>query len=306
MKILVTGAAGLLGGRLATLLAARGFAVVAARHQAPTPPGLPVLALDLADQAALEARLDQARPDAVLHAAVLGRADDCERRPDLATEINARLPGRLAAACRSRGIRLVGLSTDLVFGGERALSDEGTAPAPLGVYGRTKLAGEQALLSADPAAAVVRVALVAGRGYGPRGTASESIAWALREGRTVRLFADEYRTPVDPPSVADGVALLLEQGAAGLFHLGGPERLSRLELGLRVARVLGLPSRGIESTLQADYPGPDRRPPDTSLDSARARQLLGWKPRGLDQALRASRPEPDRSLRTERSPGPGT
>ena len=293
MKVLVTGAAGLLGGRLATLLAARGFEVVAGCREAAPPPGLPALVLDLTDQAALEAALDEVGPDAVVHAAVLSRGDECERRPDLATELNARLPGRLAAACRPRGIRLVGLSTDLVFGGERALSDERSAPAPLGIYGRTKLEGEQALLSADPSAAVARVALVAGRGHGPRGTASESVAWALREGRTVRLFADEYRTPVDAESVAEGVALLLERGGAGLFHLGGPERLSRLELGLRVARALGLPSRGIESALQADYRGPDRRPADTSLDSARARRELGWKPVGLDRALRASRPDPD-------------
>jgi len=293
VKVLVTGAAGLLGGRLATLLAARGFEVVAGCREAAPPPGLPVLVLDLTDQAALEAALDEVGPDAVVHAAVLSRGDECERRPDLATELNARLPGRLAAACRPRGIRLVGLSTDLVFGGERALSDERSAPAPLGIYGRTKLEGEQALLSADPSAAVARVALVAGRGHGPRGPASESVAWALREGRTVRLFADEYRTPVDAESVAEGVALLLERGGAGLFHLGGPERLSRLELGLRVARALGLPSRGIESALQADYRGPDRRPADTSLDSARARRELGWKPVGLDRALRASRPDPD-------------
>lgn len=293
MKVLVTGAAGLLGGRLATLLAARGFEVAAVRREAAPPPGLRVLGLDLTVEAALEAALDEERPDAVVHAAVLSRADECERRPDLASELNARLPGRLAAACRPRGIRLVGLSTDLVFGGDRAFADERTEPAPLGVYGRTKLEGEEALLSADPSAAVARVALVAGRGHGPRGTASESVAWALGEGRAVRLFADEYRTPVDAESVAGGVALLLERGGAGLFHLGGPERLSRLELGLRVARALGLPSRGIESALQADYQGPDRRPADTSLDSARARRELGWKPMGLDRALRASRSDPD-------------
>jgi dTDP-4-dehydrorhamnose reductase len=292
LKVFVTGAAGLLGGRLAAVLQARGFEVVATRRSTAPPPGLRALALELTDGAAVEAALDRERPDALVHAAVLGRADECERRPDLATELNARLPGRLAAACRPRGIRLVGLSTDLVFGGDRALSDERITPAPLGVYGRTKLEGEDALLSGDPSAAVARVALVVGRGHGPRGTASESVAWALGAGGTVRLFADEYRTPVDPESVAGGVALLLERGGAGIFHLGGPERLSRLELGLRVARALGLPSRGIESAPQAHYPGPDPRPADTSLDSRRARQELGWRPEGLDRALRASRPRP--------------
>ena len=290
--MLVTGAAGLLGGRVASLLAAHGFEVVAVRREAAPPPGLRALALDLTDPGALEAALEAERPDSVVHAAVLSRADECERRPDLATELNARLPGRLAAACRRRRVRLVGLSTDLVFGGERAFSDTRATPSPLSVYGRTKLEGEDALLSADPSAAVARVALVAGRGHGPRGTASEGVAWALRAGRPVWLFEDEYRTPVDPESVAAGVALLLEQGGSGLFHLGGPERLSRLELGLRVARALGLPSRGIQAARQADHQGPDRRPADTSLDSARARRELGWKPRSLDVALRASRPAP--------------
>jgi dTDP-4-dehydrorhamnose reductase len=292
VKVLVTGAAGLLGGRLAVLLAARGFEVRAARHRAAPPSGLTVVDLDLCDGAALAAVLDREKPDAVVHAAVLGRADVCERDPERATEINARVPGRVAAACRPRRVRVVGLSTDLVFGGERALSDERTAPSPLSVYGRTKLEGEDALLGADPSAAVARIALVCGRGYGPRGSASEGVAWGLAEGGTVSLFADEYRTPVDAESVAAGVALLLERGGSGLFHLGGPERLSRLELGLRVAQVLGLSSRGIRAARQADYPGPDRRPADTSLDSGRARRELGWKPLGLDAAVRASRPRP--------------
>ena len=86
---------------------------------------------------------------------------------------------------------------DLVFGGDRAFSDERTGTGPLGVYGRTKREGEEALLASDPTAAVIRVALVAGRGHGARGTVSEGVAWALQMGRTVRLFADEYRTPVD-------------------------------------------------------------------------------------------------------------
>ena len=115
---------------------------------------------------------------------------------------------------------------------------------------------------------------------------------ALRARRTVRLFADEFRTPIDADSVAAAVALLLERGGAGRFHLGGPERLSRLELGHRVARVLGLAPEGIEAGFQASYPGPDPRPADTSLDSSRARRELRWSPRPLDEALRGTRPEP--------------
>jgi dTDP-4-dehydrorhamnose reductase len=289
VRVLVTGAGGLLGGELAMLLAARGLDVVAIWRRTPPPVGLRSIVVELTDRGALERTLEEEKPDAVVHAAVISRTDECEREPAVAEAVNARLPAHLAAACRSRGLRLVGLSTDLVLGGDRAFSDEETPPGPVSVYGRTKLAGEEALLEADPTAAVARVALVVGRGHGPRPTASEAVVWALREGHRPRLYQDEYRTPVDAASVADAVARLLTRGGAGRFHLGGSERLSRLSLGRRVARVLGLPSQGIEAGLQADHPGPDRRPPDTSLDSRRARSELDWSPRPLDVALAESR-----------------
>jgi dTDP-4-dehydrorhamnose reductase len=292
VRVLVTGAGGLLGGRLATLLAAHGLDVVAAWRRAPPPAGLHSIVVELADRAALEHALDAEKPDAVVHSAVLSGADECERHPALAEAMNTRVPADLAAACRSRAMRLVGLSTDLVFGGDRAFSDEGTPPAPTSVYGRTKLAGEEALLGTDPSAAVARLPLVVGQGHGLRATASEAVAWALREGRSLRLYDDEHRTPTDAASIAEALLRLLERGGTGRFHLGGPERLSRLALGRRVAAVLGLPLDRIEPGRQADHPGPDRRPPDTSLDSTRAHLELGWTPRPLDVALAESRRQP--------------
>jgi dTDP-4-dehydrorhamnose reductase len=195
--------------------------------------------------------------------------------------------------CRARSLRLVALSTDLVFGGDKAFVREDDPPAPLSVYGRTKRAGEEAVLRELPAAAVARIALVYGRGHGARATSSESVAWSLREGRPVTLFADEYRTPVDAGSVADAVARLLRRPGAGLYHLGGPERLSRLELGLRVAGVLGLDPSPIVASRQDEHRAPEARPKDVSLDSGRARRELGWEPRPVDEAIREGRPAPD-------------
>ena len=202
------------------------------------------------------------------------------------------MPGTLGRLCRERALRLVALSTDLVFRGGRAFVREDDTPAPLSVYGRTKLAGEEAVLAACPSAAVVRIALTLGRGHGARGTSTESVAWALGAGRAVQLFTDEYRTPVDPESVADALARLLERGGSGRYHLGGPERLSRHDLGLRVARALGLPESGITAALQSDHEGPDPRAADVSLDSTRARRELGWEPRPIDEAIRESRMAP--------------
>ena len=287
--MLVTGAGGLLGGRLAELLHGRGLEVLAAHRRSIPPPGPRPVLVELTDEEALARLLDASRPDAVVHAAAIGRSNRCEERPDEAERVNARLPGTLARECRERGLRLVALSTDLVFGGDRSYLREEDPPGPLGVYGRTKLAGEEAVLSDCPGAAVVRVALILGRGHGARATSTESVARALLGGQAVRLFTDEHRTPVDPESVADAVLRLLECPAAGRFHLGGPERISRYDLGLRVAGLLGLPGGGIVAGRQADHAGPDRRAADVSLDSGRARRELGWEPRPIDEAIRESR-----------------
>jgi dTDP-4-dehydrorhamnose reductase len=248
--------------------------------------------VELTDEDALARLLDSARPEAVVHAAAIGRAGRCQERPDEAHRVNAVLPGTLGRLCRERGLRLVALSTDLVFRGDRASVREDDAPGPLSVYGRTKLLGEEAVLAACPSAAVARVALTLGRGHGARGTSTESVLWALRKGDPVRLFTDEYRTPVDPESVADALLRLLERGGSGRFHLGGPERLSRHELGLRVARAFGLPDAAIVPSLQADHAGPDPRAADVSLDPTRARRELGWEPRPIEEAIRESRAEP--------------
>jgi dTDP-4-dehydrorhamnose reductase len=115
------------------------------------------------------------------------------------------------------------------------------------------------------------------------------VAWALRAGSGVRLFTDQYRTPVDATSVAGALLALLRVGGEGRYHLGGPERVSRHELGLRVADNLGLSAAGIEAVSQAEVSIGAARPADVSLDSSRARRELGFAPRALEEAIREGR-----------------
>lgn len=291
-RVLVTGAAGLLGGRVAALVARR-FDVVAARHRTAPPAGLAEVELDLLDPASLAAALERSRCDAVVHCAAQSNPDRSEAEPEPARRLNAEATADLARACHRRGLRLVALSTDLVFAGDRSFVREEDATGPPLVYGRTKLDGEVAALAEAPDTAVLRVALVAGRGHGSKGTSTESVAWALRAARPLRLYTDQMRTPVDSASVADAVVRALERPVSGRFHLGGPERVSRYELGLRVAAVLGLSAEAIAPVTTAEMPQAGRRPLDTSLDISRARRELGWEPRGLDEAIRDGRPAPD-------------
>jgi len=295
VRVLVTGAGGLVGGRLATLLG-RHHHVTSARHLTPGPAGLPEVPFDLQSQPSIEAAVEHARPDAVVHSAALANADVCEAQPALAERLNVRGSESLAAVCHARGVRLVALSTDLVLGGDQPWADEIRRACPLITYGRTKLEAEAAVLGRAPGSAVARLAIVLGRGFGRRPTASEAIAWAIRGKRRLRLFTDQFRTPVDLESVGAAIESLLAMRDAGVYNLGGPERLSRHELGLRVASALRLPADLIEPGLQAESATGAARPADVSLDSSRAARELGFAPRGLNEAIADGRPGPEAPL----------
>jgi dTDP-4-dehydrorhamnose reductase len=291
MRLLITGAAGLLGGRLAECLASR-FTLLAGYHRTTPPPGLTACRVDVTSESELHAVVARVRPDAIVHSAAIADADRCERAPEDAERVNVEASQTIARLCRKAGIRLVALSTDLVFEGNQAPYGVSSPAHASLVYGQTKLAGEEAILHECPDAAVARVALVVGRGFGPRATASEAIAWRLAAGQSLRLFGDQYRSPIAADSVADAIARLVAGEHAGRFHLGGCERVSRFELGLRVAGVLGLPSSTIERVRQADSLLGAPRPGDVSLDSSRAERELGWAPLPLDEAIRQGRPKP--------------
>jgi dTDP-4-dehydrorhamnose reductase len=288
MRLLITGASGLLGGRLAECFA-QSFEVIAGHSLGAPPIGLPARRFDITSLTEVRSALEAVEPEAVLHGAALADADRCQREPGLAEAVNVTASETLARLCQAAGVRLVALSTDLVFDGRTGHYGEDARATPLLVYGRTKLAGEDAILREAPGAAIARVALVVGRGFGSRPTASEAVAWRLAAGQPVRLFTNQYRSPVDPESLASALAALLRGTQTGRFHLGGRERVSRWELGLRVARQCGLCIDLIEPVTRAAAAHGAPRPPDVSLESSRAERELGWQPRPLDEAILCGR-----------------
>ncbi len=288
MRILVTGAGGLLGGRLASLMAARHEVTGLVRIK-PGPTGLATRSMDLSDASATSKALRSIQPQVVIHCAALADVETCEHDPPLARRENVTAAGNVARGCRDLGARLIFISTDLVFDGTTEFADEDRPPRPIMEYGRSKLRGEAAAIAEAPSCVILRVALVQGCGHGPRKTASESIAGRLRRWETVTLYDDEWRTPVDPESVAQAVEVVAQSGGrAGIYHLAGAERLSRFDFGQRVAATLGLNAALLIRASQSSHRGAPR-PRDVSLDIARAQRDLGYAPRSLESGIRESR-----------------
>jgi dTDP-4-dehydrorhamnose reductase len=294
--LLVSGAAGFLGDALCRELLARGRRVVGtSRDGAGQPPGVEPVALELGDGGRAGAELvRRLRPEAVLHLAAMADADACARDPAGAQRVNADATGALARAAAEVGARFVYTSTDLVFDGTRAPYHEDDPTAPLGPYMATKAKGEEQALAASPAALVVRVALLYGLRRGRRGCFTDQLARRLAAGEEVRLFTDQWRTPLFVDDAATFLALLLERGAAGRVHLAGPERVSRHEHGLALARALGLDASRCVPSRMADLATLSPRPADASLRIERLVALCGRAPSGVAEACArlASNPPP--------------
>lgn len=285
--LLVTGASGFLGGVLVRLAQAQ-WRVQGTYYRQPVAiPGAICQRLDLTDAEAVAVWFRQWSPDGVIHTAALSLPNRCEQHPDLSYAVNVRASETLATLCRDRGIPLVFTSTEQVFDGQAAPYDETRLPNPINTYGRHKLEAEQRLWAIYPDATLCRVPLLYGP-PSPGGTCFlQEFLSRWRAGQTLSLFTDEYRTPAYVEDVAAGLLLALDH-AGILLHLGGPERLSRYEFGLRMAEVFGLDARLITPCRQSAVVMAAPRPADVSANSQRA-WALGYRPRGITAGLQAVR-----------------
>jgi dTDP-4-dehydrorhamnose reductase len=278
MRLLLTGASGQLGGYLLRECRAREESVIAwsGRRQGELS-GYPLRPVDLADPDAVAAAFHEARPDVVVHSAALATVSACHRDPVQAEQINTRGSAVLAELADRAKVRLLHVSTDMVFDGERGGYCEDDEVRPVSVYGRTKAAGERAVL-ACPRNLVVRVSLLFGPTRIGRPTFFDEQVAALREGRPISLFHDEWRTPLSLLVAARGLLALAGSDYTGLLHLGGSERLSRLEMGQRLAAFLRCDPAAIVSTSRMSAVAAGPRPRDLSLDSSRWRHLAPEQP----------------------------
>ncbi len=252
----------------------------------PRPEGGRTVPVDLLDPAAVAQLMGSLAPQRLVHAAALTHVATAYRDPQRAHRVNVEITRTLAALAARHGSRFVLLSTDMVFDGEAAPYAEDHTPRPSSVYGRTKLAAEEAALTTPGANAVVlRVPLLYGLPAVERATTFRALVDALLARKPVQLFEDEVRTPLWLEDAARAVRHVADSELTGVVHAGGPESLNRLQMGQLLAEALGIPDARLESTSRLAAPDSEPRPRDLSLSSQRYRQHFGSPGLPMAQAL---------------------
>jgi dTDP-4-dehydrorhamnose reductase len=281
MTILVTGG----NGQLASALAEQGGARV---HRVGRPD------LDFDQLETVDAVFRAAAPDLVVNAAAYTAVDAAEAGAEAAYRANRDGPGRLAALCAEAGVPLIHISTDYVFDGMKGAPYLESDPvSPQGVYGASKLAGEQAVMETPAQTVILRTSWV----YAPRGkNFVRTMLGAARKTNKLRVVADQKGCPTTAEDLAAAVLSVAERLAQGwqpdyrgIFHAAGSGWTTWHGLAVAVfdeAARYGAPVPEVAAIATADWPTPARRPPDSRLDCTRLSDVFGVRLPDWRDALR--------------------
>jgi len=284
MRILVTGVSGLLGLNLA-LQAARDHQVTGVAYAHPLR-GAPfaLRTCDLADAGQVAALFQELQPEAVIHCAAMANLDDCENHPERAVQVNVDLPYWLAVEAARSGTRLIHLSTDAVFDGQRGQYSEEDEPNPLSTYARTKLASERRVLEANPGAFVARVNFY-GWSMGGQRSLAEIFYAALAAGKPMFGFVDVFFCPLLVNYLANLLVEIAGTRLSGLYHVFSPETLSKYEFGRSLARRFGLDEALVQPVPVAQAGFKAARSPNLIMRSDKLSRALGRSLPGQAEAM---------------------
>jgi dTDP-4-dehydrorhamnose reductase len=260
-RLLIFGARGFIGGWLAST-AQRFFEVIPADLDG---------RVDIVDREACRRVFDAVRPDIVYLLAAISDIDRCEREPRLAEAVNVEGPENIACECLRTGARLLFTSSGAVFDGSAPGYVETDPVSPVSVYGRTKACAESVVADLLPDAVIVRLSLVLG--LAPQGGTNALVnkllaSWEAR--RVVPTPVSEYRNAIDAPTLANFLLeLVADDRAAGIYHAGSANSLSRFEIARRLAAAFGYPADLVEPQINP----PEGRAPRGRCEFLRTEKL---------------------------------
>lgn len=316
LRVLVTGASGFVGGHIALGLAENSLHVIASGglHECPLEvrcAAEQTLSFNLQSQESILKLFEDARPDAIVHAAALANPSACEKNPEEARLVNVEGMKNLLAVFKSLPSKplFIYISTDLVFDGgcapEGGFHEEDEA-RPISVYGKSKLEAERILLNEYEKAFVARICLVYGNELGGRQGFLTWILGALKESKPLTLFVDEFRTPIYASDVNGSIieilsryernetslSLLLNYSKphARVFHVPGSERISRYDFAKKLIKITGHPEKLLVPRSLKDVSLANPRSPDVSLCGEKIRHILGIRTLDVNEGLQKLTP----------------
>lgn len=287
-RMLITGGSGFLGGILALGLQDLFDVAYTYTTKSVDIPGCRKLWLDLTRKETVTKALKEFSPEIVVHAAALANAAICQKDPKLAEEINVNGTEYLMHALPNRNSLLIYISTDLVFSGARSFYAESDEPHPVSAYGASKYQAERVVQESWPHHIILRPALI----YGPTAPSGKGsfLQWMdanLKKGEKINLFSDEFRTPVYALDIVRAIYQLIDKhgGPYRIYHLGGPERMTRIQFAEMLIQLRGHDRSLIQPVRLSDHSTGYARPADVSLNSKRIQESIGLKTTPTHKAL---------------------
>lgn len=289
MKILVTGANGLLGWKLIERLQEDPtiFPIATARR----PLAYPLKRgefqwMDLTDKKSVDDVITMTRPDVVINTAAMTQVDHCETQRDECWKQNVGGVENLVAALEKTGTHLVHVSTDFIFDGTHGPLTEEEKPNPVNYYGESKLAGEKVVQQSKLNWSILRTVLVFG--VTPDMSRSNIVLWVkknLEEGKKIQVVNDQWRTPTLAEDLAQGCYLAATKKAKGVFNISGDEMMSPFDMAMTTAEFFKLDKTLIQATDSNQFKQPARRPLKTGFIIDKAKRELGYQPHTFLQGL---------------------
>jgi len=278
MKILVTGAGGLLGTELCKIALNKNHEVYSAYATHMPAYGRPVQ-INITDKYDVAKAFGKIRPDAVVHAAALTDVDKCETEKKKAWKINVEGTENITEPCKRHGCFLVYVSTDYVFNGESGMYRENDEPSPINYYGLTKLKGEEKLNAALGEFCIARTSVI----YGAVQAAGKVnfalwLTEKLGKNEKVKIVTDQWNSPTLNINLAEMILEVLENRITGTYHLAGATRINRYDFAKLIAQTFNLNMQLLTPALSSEFKWAAKRPKDSSLNTQKAQKTLQTTP----------------------------
>ena len=283
MKILITGVNGLVGNSLYKLLEESDHIVYSSSRNIE---GLAKYKVDITDKNEVDSFFESEKPDLVINSAAMADVDLCEEERELCWKVNVEGVQNLVDMCNRYGSHLTHISTDYIFDGkkESGIYLENDKPNPQGYYAESKLEGERIILDSNISHSILRTILVYGLHNKPN--IITFLKSYLEEGKSVNLVSDQVRMPTFVDDLSRACISASEKKARGVFHICGPEQMSYLDIGNRIAEYFSFDKSLINHVQTKDLNQKSKRPFRTGFDLQKSKEKLNYIPTNFEDSLK--------------------